>query len=742
MSTGSSDSLDTATVADLCLETSRRSSVTREAPNLPGYQLKETLGTGAFGQVYKAVQNSTGQLVAVKVLFSVTDGFREEVRRLSQVSDHPNIVTLVDANLDFKPPYLVTPFLSGSLQEHLPESPKEVEISRVVRWFEEIARALQFIHARGILHCDLKPANILLGEDGQARLVDFGQSVVLEAGEFRLGSFWFMPWQQASLPESDSTLPEVGWDIYALGATIYLLLTGALPRASEEARQGLSQLSTGLEKVEHYRKFVRDSPLKPIRELHPGVDGDLAAIVKKCLVQDDGEGYLSAGQLLEDLRLRDRKLPVKARGSSSLYWLERFVARHRLSVVVGLLAALSLLMGFSAASYEIYSERQAREALIVQQFERGVALLRQGRSSGLVWLAKVCRQDPRPEYREALRSALGRQLCVADPRLYRLSTSTAPSPSGTKAIWSDPVQGQRQLIDLTNGLSSPLPKEIKALNLNQKDTVRYRLDGVVLDPFEGSGGPATWRLPPSDSVSPANNDASLSILVSPDLLLHARRTVRGFRVFDSQKNLKFVAEGDGFSLSAPTFSRQGDLVIGWEDGRVELFRRERQWDSSLIASDFQGEIFRFSDDGSLLAGQDRRGQLRVWSIGGEELARSQLDSQANEMAFSQDGELLACVTRDALLHGFHIPAGKMAWPPMEMEKAARWVFVQPGGRIVTMSDQVTVWEPPEVDPVLPDELEALVKEVALRTGWVYDEDARVRTLTHQEYFELRREQDG
>ncbi|MCA9780489.1 MAG: protein kinase, partial [Candidatus Eremiobacteraeota bacterium] len=165
---------DTLTAADLSLEVSRLHSMSRSIPDIPGYDLRDVLGTGAFGQVYRGTQKSTGQTVAVKVLFTVNEGLREEVRRLSQVADHPNIVTLVDANLDHDPPYLVTPYLPGSLQERVPASPNEANIMLVTQWFESSARALQFVHARGMLHCDLKPANILLGEDEQPRLVDFG----------------------------------------------------------------------------------------------------------------------------------------------------------------------------------------------------------------------------------------------------------------------------------------------------------------------------------------------------------------------------------------------------------------------------------------------------------------------------------------------------------------------------------------------------------------------------------------
>ena len=295
------------------------------------------------------------------------------------------------------------------------------------------------------------------------------------------------------------------------------------------------------------------------------------------------------------------------------------------------------------------------------------------------------------------------------------------------------------LLNLENGESSPLPEEILRLNLNQKDTVRYRLDGIKLDPRSGFGGPATWRLPPSDSVSPTAASTTLSILVRPDFVLQARRTEDGFRVFDSKDQLKFVAEGPGFSLSAPTFSLQGDLVVGWEDGRVEVFLRSAGWRPALFESDFRGELFRFSPDGSILAGQDKNFRVKVWDLEGNTISEFQLNAEANELAFDESGELLVCVTRDALVHGHSVKSGKPVWSPAELEKPARWVFIQPTGRIVTMSDTVTVWERPGAEFELSQDAQELNRQVNLITGWTYDEIGRVRCLTRDEYLRLANE---
>ena len=734
MSEGGEDRPDEATVADVSLELSRRSSLSRDIPIIPGYDMKEVLGSGAFGTVYKAVQQSTGQTVAVKVLFSVSSGFREEVEKLSRVSDHPNIVTLVDANLSFDPPYLVTPFLPDSLQAQLPSSPEEADIPAIIGWFEQIARVLQFVHGRGILHCDLKPANILLGEDGQPRLVDFGQSVSLEEGEMRLGSFWYMPLQQARLPGEGSEVPQVGWDLHALGATIYVLLTGRLPRTTEDSKQYLSELKTSEEKVDTYRRVLKQNRLQPIKELNSQVDSELASIVEACLKQDGEPVYTSAAEVVQDLERRKARLPLKARKHTFPYWLKLFFARHRVSVLIGLLAATVLLSGFSLATYQVYQARVARQAVIAQQFRMGQSLLKKGKASGLVWLARVCEEEPNAERIEALKIGLSRQLSIASAKLYRLPTYTAPSPSGTRAIWVKRDENQsRVLIDLTNGATQPIPSEILALNQDQKDTIRYRMDGVVLHPTEGKGGPATWTLPQFQAISPAGVNMSVAIYVGEDSVLQVKRRGKGYVVVDSEGESVFQLEGKGHILSTPAFSYQGDLAVGWDDRRVVMYSRDKAWAARTLDDNFYTNQFCFSLDGKKIAGHDGVSKVRVWDASGKELGEFDVGESVNEMTFGTEGRLLVISTRDASIYGFDLTTGEAAFAPAEMEKSARWVYLQPGGRVVTMSDEVTVWNQPSREGILPSDVASLTREVARRTGWIFDETGRVRTLTRQEY---------
>ncbi|MCA9792484.1 MAG: protein kinase family protein, partial [Candidatus Eremiobacteraeota bacterium] len=129
---------------------------------IPGVRLEALMGAGTFGEVWSGIQERTGQKVAVKIFtrpFGLDwEYFRQEIERLRDVAEHPNIVTLLDADLNHEPAYLVMPLLTGgSLGD---KSPEERTPEQVVSWFYQIAEALNFIHQKGMLHCDLKPSNV------------------------------------------------------------------------------------------------------------------------------------------------------------------------------------------------------------------------------------------------------------------------------------------------------------------------------------------------------------------------------------------------------------------------------------------------------------------------------------------------------------------------------------------------------------------------------------------------------
>ena len=322
-----------------------------DIPKLPGYTLQHRLGAGTFGEAWAGIQQSTGQKVAVKIFSRHQamdwDLFRAEVQRLMEVAEHPNVVTLLDANLEHTPPFFVMPLLSGSLAE-VQADPEQITI-----WLEETCRGLGYIHSKGILHGDLKPANLLLDGQGRVRLADFGQSFATQSGGYNLGTLGYMPPEQVmrGLGKGNAE-PSPAWDIYALGATVYRLLTGQVPRLGTRSRSALSSYS-----IKDRLLFAFEAsqvPLRPLRELAPRVDGELAAIIEGCLEPLSQFRYADTEEVLADLERRKQRQPLNIRRPWSFYYRARLlVHRNPRPFAVAVMAGLLLLGTISLAWREL-----------------------------------------------------------------------------------------------------------------------------------------------------------------------------------------------------------------------------------------------------------------------------------------------------------------------------------------------------------------------------------------------------
>ncbi|MGE0869512.1 MAG: serine/threonine-protein kinase [Kofleriaceae bacterium] len=243
------------------------------APNFGRYKVTSTLGAGAMGEVYAAVDEVLGREVAVKTLRGAATGiaaqilddrFRMEARAIAKLT-HPSVVQVFDIDLSANPPYLVMERVIGpSLKEQLAQGPLGVTDLRALGI--QISRALAAAHAAGVVHRDVKPANILVAGDRTWKLADFGVAHVPDSSLTLTGQFVGSPAYAA--PEAlirGQSIP--AGDVFGLGASLFQAATGRWPRA-EAASVAL----------------LAAAP--PVRELAPGLPIEVGDAIDRALAND------------------------------------------------------------------------------------------------------------------------------------------------------------------------------------------------------------------------------------------------------------------------------------------------------------------------------------------------------------------------------------------------------------------------------------------------------------------------
>jgi hypothetical protein len=266
----------------------------------PGIEGAELVAHGGFAAVYRGWQTDFNRDVAVKVLAadtrdpSVKARFDREVRAMGAVSDHPNVVPVYDAGVHDDRPYLVMPYLAGgSLADELRNGPLPPE--DVVRVGRAVADALDAAHRAGLLHRDVKPANILRTSYGEPKLADFGVARFADHtathGNVALTVAYSAPEVLRGEPASAAS------DVYSLGATLHALLRGGPPF---EVPDGGAPLAMAM-------KIVSDEA--PDLRAH-GVPPTLAAVVERAMAKEPGDRFPSAAAFRDALDGVDLAAPV------------------------------------------------------------------------------------------------------------------------------------------------------------------------------------------------------------------------------------------------------------------------------------------------------------------------------------------------------------------------------------------------------------------------------------------------
>ena len=317
----------------------------------PRYRDPERIARGGMGVIYRAEDSLLGRTVAVKVLaepYADDDGIRRrfthEALAAARLSNAPNSITIFDVGEHDGRPYIVMEYLvGGSLADRLAAEGAQPP-GRALGWVEQAGVALDAAHAQGIVHRDVKPANLLLDEDGQIRVADFGVASAAGLDSFTaagtvLGTAGYLAPEQARGERAGPAS-----DRYALAVVAFELLTGARPFERD---------STAAEAAAHV-----NAPVPSAAALNPELPRALEGVFGRALAKEPASRYGSSAELVA--ALRDA---FDAGGTIVRHPPPR---RNRLPLALGLLAAAAVALAGVALGRSLLDDEEPRAGSTAQ----------------------------------------------------------------------------------------------------------------------------------------------------------------------------------------------------------------------------------------------------------------------------------------------------------------------------------------------------------------------------------------
>lgn len=268
------------------------------------YEIQQVLGEGGMAKVFLGTDRVLSRTVAVKVLspqYAEDQQFVARFRREAQAAaalNHPNIVSVFDTGSTGNVHYIVMEYVQGRTLQDLLREESRLTPERSTEIGEAVARALSAAHAKGLVHRDIKPGNIMITREGQVKVMDFGiaratSSDTVTQTAAVLGTAAYLSPEQAQGETVDGRS-----DIYSLGVVMYEMLTGRQP-------------FTGESPVSIAYRHVTEDPVPPSR-LNPDVPEALDAIVLKAMAKSADDRYQNAQELIDDLHRAAQGMPVAA----------------------------------------------------------------------------------------------------------------------------------------------------------------------------------------------------------------------------------------------------------------------------------------------------------------------------------------------------------------------------------------------------------------------------------------------
>lgn len=414
-----------------------------------GFKIEEVLGRGGMGVVYKAHELSLNRKVALKVLSQKLSSDQEFIQRFKREAqiiaslDHPNIVRVLAYGEEKGLYYFAMEYIKGKDLSQILKEKTNISLEEALQITAQIANALIEAEAKGVVHRDLKPTNIMIDDKGRVKITDFGVAHLQETDIKLTRTGWFLGTPEFASPEqARGESLDIRSDIYSLGVVLYWMLTGKPPITGDSPQAVLIKIAT--------------EPLPPIQKINPSIPEPICRLIEKMTAKDLNQRFQNAKELsnaIEECIQKIKKEPE--RRETELFLEKKGRAASRISprvwgTILGIALAVFLIVWLGEATFlKKKSSVEEKKILESAKVEENQLQTPEGKPSSL---------ESTPQ--EVIKPSLEKQ-SLPSPKSERPKLSSVSPPMESEKIIAIPkTQGVREnpnILVLVSGSEGMVP---------------------------------------------------------------------------------------------------------------------------------------------------------------------------------------------------------------------------------------------------------------------------------------------